>query len=80
MGNGKLTVKMVRAINRPGMYGDGNTLYLNVAPGGSKQWIQRLTIHGKRHDIGLDVSHKAAYTRYPRVVLKTMSSKETSKS
>ena len=46
MGNGKLTVKMVRAINRPGMYGDGNTLYLNVAPGGSKQWIQRLTING----------------------------------
>ena len=44
---------MVRAINRPGMYGDGNTLYLNVAPGGSKQWIQRLTINGKRHDIGL---------------------------
>ena len=53
VGNGKLTVKMDRAINRPGMYGDGNTLYLNVAPGGSKQWIQRLTIHGKRHDIGL---------------------------
>ena len=50
MGNGKLTVKMVQAINRPGMYGDGDTLYLNVAPGGSKQWIQRLTIHGKRHD------------------------------
>ena len=35
------------------MYGDGNTLYLRVAPGGSKQWVQRLTIHGKRHDIGL---------------------------
>ena len=44
---------MVRAINRPGMYGDGNTLYLRVAPGGSKHWIQRLTINGKRHDIGL---------------------------
>ena len=53
MGQGKLTVKKVRAINRPGLYGDGNTLYLRVAPGGSKQWVQRLTIHGKRHDIGL---------------------------
>ena len=41
------------ASNRPGLYGDGNTLYPNVAPGGSKQWIQRLTINGKRHDIGL---------------------------
>ncbi len=53
MGQGKLTVKKVRAINEPGLYGDGNTLYLRVAPGGSKQWVQRLTIHGKRHDIGL---------------------------
>ena len=53
MGQNKLTVKMVRALNRPGLYGDGNTLYLKVAPGGSKQWIQRLTINGKRHDIGL---------------------------
>ena len=53
MGQGKLTVKKVRAINEPGLYGDGNTLYLRVARGGSKQWVQRLTIHGKRHDIGL---------------------------
>ena len=53
MGQGKLTVKKVRAINQPGLYGDGNTLYLRVAPGGSKQWVQRLTIHGRRHDIGL---------------------------
>ena len=44
---------MVRAINEPGLYGDGNTLFMRVAPGGSKQWVQRLTINGKRHDIGL---------------------------
>ena len=43
----------MRAINRPGLYGDGNTLYLRVAPGGSKQWVQRLVIDGLRHDIGL---------------------------
>ena len=53
MGQGKLTVKKVRAINEPGLYGDGGTLFLRVAPGGSKQWVQRLTICGKRHDIGL---------------------------
>ena len=35
------------------MYRADPTLYLNVAPGGSKSWIQRLTIRGKRHDIGL---------------------------
>ena len=53
VGQGRLTVKMIRAINEPGLYGDGNTLFLKVAPGGSKQWVQRLTINGKRHDIGL---------------------------
>ena len=53
MGQGKLTVRKVREINQPGLYGDGNTLFLRVAPGGSKQWIQRLTIHGKRRDVGL---------------------------
>ena len=35
------------------MYGDGGTLYLRVAPGGSRSWIQRITINGRRHDIGL---------------------------
>ena len=53
VGQGRLTVKMVRAINEPGLYGDGNTLFMRVVPGGSKQWVQRLTINGKRHDIGL---------------------------
>ena len=53
MGQGKLTVKKVRAINEPGLYGDGNTLFMRVSPGGSKQWVQRLTIHGRRRDIGL---------------------------
>ena len=35
------------------MYGDGGTLFLRVAPGGSRSWIQRITIDGKRRDIGL---------------------------
>ena len=53
MGQCKLTVKKVRAISEPGLYGDGNTLFLRVAPGGSKQWVQRVVIRGKRRDIGL---------------------------
>ncbi|MYB38381.1 MAG: DUF4102 domain-containing protein [Gammaproteobacteria bacterium] len=48
-----LTVARAKAVTQPGMYGDGGTLYLKVAPGGSKSWIQRLTIDGRRHDIGL---------------------------
>ena len=50
---GRLTAAMVQAINQRGMYGDGDTLYLCVAPGGSKSWVQRLTIRSKRHDLGL---------------------------
>ena len=53
MVQGKLTNKLVRAISEPGFYGDGNTLFLRVAPGGSKQWVQRLTVHGRRRSIGL---------------------------
>ena len=49
----RLTVGGARALTKPGMHADGGTLYLCVAPGGSKSWIQRLTIDGKRRDIGL---------------------------
>ena len=50
---GKLSAAKLRALTKTGMYGDGGTLYLRVAPGGSKSWIQRLAIDGKRRDIGL---------------------------
>lgn len=50
---GRLNATKVRDISRPGLHGDGNTLYLCVAPGGSKSWIQRLVIDGRRHDLGL---------------------------
>ena len=49
----KLTAIEAKSIKTPGFYRAGETLYLNVAPGGSKSWIQRLTIHGKRRNIGL---------------------------
>ena len=50
---GQLNAAVVRGLTKPGRYGDGGTLFLNIAPGGSKSWIQRLAIDGKRHDIGL---------------------------
>ena len=50
---GRLTAAVVRALSGPGRYGDGGTLFLRVAPGGSKGWVQRLTIGGKRRDLGL---------------------------
>ena len=49
----KLTMAAIKALSKPGRYGDGGTLYLYVAPGGSKSWAQRITINGCRRDIGL---------------------------
>ena len=58
---GKLNVRVCDSLAKPGMHGDGGTLYLNVAKGGSKSWIQRVRIDGRRRDIGLG--------RYPLVTL-----------
>ncbi len=33
--------------------GDGNGLYLRVQPTGSRNWVQRIVIRGRRRDIGL---------------------------
>ena len=50
---GKLGALSVRAINKPGRHGDGDGLYLHVAPSGTKSWVQRIVIKEKRRDIGL---------------------------
>lgn len=48
-----LTAATVRAITKPGLHADGNGLYLKVDGNGAKRWIQRVTIKGKRRDVGL---------------------------
>ena len=53
MKRNQLTVSFVRGVTRPGRYGDGYGLMLVVQPTGSKSWIQRLVVHGKRRDLGL---------------------------
>ena len=49
----KLTAKKVRELSRPGFHADGGCLYMRVAPGGSKQWVVRLTIRRNRCDMSL---------------------------
>ena len=49
----QLTVAFVNSVREPGRYQDGLGLQLVVRAGGYKGWIQRLTIRGKRRDIGL---------------------------
>ena len=50
---GRLTATRVEALKRPGVHSDGDTLLLRISPKGSKYWIQRVTIHGKRRDLGI---------------------------
>ena len=38
---------------RPGNYIDGNGLYLQVSKAGSKSWIFRFQLNGKRREMGL---------------------------
>lgn len=49
----KMTVKRAREITAPGFYRADTTLYLKVNDTGTKNWVQRLMVAGKRHDLGL---------------------------
>lgn len=49
----QLTAAIVRSVAEPGKYGDQHGLILRVQPSGSKQWIWRGTVQGKRRDLGL---------------------------
>ncbi len=48
-----LTARFVETIADPGKYFDGHGLFLRVRNNGAKQWVQRITIRGKRSEIGL---------------------------
>lgn len=48
-----LTAQLVKNLSAPGEYCDGNGLYLRVNPSGSRQWVQRIVIRGKRSELGL---------------------------
>lgn len=60
----KLTAKQVDTIRAPGIYEDGQGLRLVVGQGGSKSWIFRYQLNGRRRQMGLGsfpiISLKAA--------------------
>ncbi len=49
----KLTSVGAKALTKPGRYGDGDGLYLYISPSGTKSWVQRIVVDGRRRDIGL---------------------------
>ena len=48
-----LSAAKVRTETRPGIYADGNGLYLQVHPTGTKRWVKRITLNGRRRKLGL---------------------------
>lgn len=48
-----LTAQTVKNATSPGKYFDGHGLYLRVDANGSRFWVQRITIRGKRSELGL---------------------------
>ena len=65
-----LSATFVRMVKEPGTYSDGNGLNLRVDESGAKRWVQRVTINGKRRNMGLGTypsvslaeARKAAWT------------------
>ncbi|MCF7699950.1 tyrosine-type recombinase/integrase [Loktanella sp. M215] len=47
----------MRCVRTPGRYYDRDGLILTVSPGGGKSWSQRITIDGRRRDVGLGSAH-----------------------
>lgn len=52
-----LTLAFLRRVRTPGRYYDRDGLILTVSPGGGKSWSQRITIDGRRRDVGLGSAH-----------------------
>ena len=50
----------LKTVTKPGKYRVAPSLYLNVARGGSKSWVQRLVVNGRRRDIGLGSFRKVS--------------------
>lgn len=48
-----LSARFVETVTKPGKYFDGHGLFLRVAKNGARQWVQRITIRGKRTELGL---------------------------
>ena len=48
-----LTTAFVRNVAQAGRYCDGDGLYLDVQPTGTRSWVQRIVIRGHRRELGL---------------------------
>ena len=52
-GMNKLTATQVKSLSKPGRHRVDDGLYLRIQRGGSRQWVFRVVVSGKRRDVGL---------------------------
>jgi len=61
---GKLSAQQVARLQKPGRYGDGNGLYLQISKWNTRAWVLRYQLAGRSRDMGLgslaDVTLKEA--------------------
>lgn len=48
-----ITARFAQTAKRPGMFADGHGLYLQVTPSGTRSWVFRFMLNGRRRDMGL---------------------------
>ena len=48
-----LSATRVKALKDPGRFSDGGGLHLFISKTGRKSWVLRITVDGRRRDIGL---------------------------
>lgn len=53
----KLTPLAIRKKTKPGYYGDGAGLWLQISSAGTKSWIFRFTLAGRQREMGLGPLH-----------------------
>jgi len=53
----RLTALQVAKLSKPGLYGDGGGLTLQITPAGVKSWLHRYMIDGKSFAMGLGPTH-----------------------
>src|SRR5471032_2640019 len=53
----RLSAMQVSKLTKPGLYGDGGGLTLQITPGGVKSWLFRYMMSGKPYGMGLGPTH-----------------------
>jgi len=53
----RLSALQVTKLTKPGLYGDGGGLTLQITPSGAKSWLFRYMVAGKPHGMGLGPTH-----------------------